>query len=121
ESRQNTFMKAFAALRGSEREVGVRPWLFRVAHNEAVSILRRRRQNEPLEEQHEPARETVEASVAQRERLNQLVADLQQLPIKQRAALLMRELSGLSIEELASALGVSVGAAKQTLFEARSS
>ena len=118
---QNTFMHAFAALRASEREVAVRPWLFRVAHNEAVSILRRRRQNEPLEEQHEPSRDTVEASAVQRERLAELVADLQQLPIKQRAALLMRELSGLSIEELASALGVSAGAAKQTLFEARTS
>ena len=118
---QNTFMNAFAALRASERDVAVRPWLFRVAHNEAVSILRRRRPNEPLEEQYEPSRDTVETSVAQRERLAQLVADLQQLPIKQRAALLMRELSGLSIEELASALGVSAGAAKQTLFEARSS
>src|SRR5438105_2065038 len=118
---QNTFMHAFAALRASEREVAVRPWLFRVAHNEAVSILRRRRQNEPLEEQHEPSRDTVEASAVQRERLAELVADLQQLPIKQRAALLMRELSGLSIEELATALGVSAGAAKQTLFEARTS
>src|SRR5256712_2502005 len=118
---QNTFMNAFAALRASERDVAVRPWLFRVAHNEAVSILRRRRQHEPFEEQHEPSRDTVEASAAQRERLTQLVADLQELPIKQRAALLMRELSGLSIEEVASALGVSAGAAKQTLFEARSS
>src|SRR6266576_3929115 len=36
---QNTFMNAFAALRASERDVAVRPWLFRVAHNEAVSIL----------------------------------------------------------------------------------
>src|SRR5437899_4149875 len=118
---QSTFMNAFVALRASERDVAVRPWLFRIAHNEAVSILRRRRQHEPLEEQHEPSPDTVEASVAQRERLAQLVADLQELPIKQRAALLMRELSGLSIEEVASALGVSAGAAKQTLFEARSS
>src|SRR5438128_1745056 len=118
---QSTFMRAFVALRASEREVAVRPWLFRVAHNEAVSILRRRRQHESLEEQHEPTRDTVEASVAQRERMAQLVTDLQELPIKQRAALLMRELNGLSIEEVASALGVSTGAAKQTLFEARSS
>src|SRR2546423_9321081 len=66
---QNTFMNAFAALRASERDVAVRPWLFRVAHNEAVSILRRRRPNDPLEHQHEPPTDTVVANVAQPERL----------------------------------------------------
>src|SRR5256712_5547861 len=64
---QSTFMRAFAALRASERDVAVRPWLFRIAHNEAVSILRRRRQHEPLEEQHEPPPATLEATLAKPE------------------------------------------------------
>ncbi len=54
-------------------------------------------------------------------RLSLLVADLSELPERQRGALVMRELSGLSHEEIAFALGTSVGAAKQTIFEARRS
>jgi RNA polymerase sigma factor (sigma-70 family) len=118
---QSTMTHAFLALRASERDVAVRPWLFRIAHNEAVSILRKRRHADPLEEEHERSEVSVERTVDQRERLRLLVADIQALPERQRAALLMRELSGLSIEEIAAALSVSQGAAKQTLFEARSS
>src|SRR5262249_2565533 len=48
------------------------------------------------------------------------VADLLALSERQRAALVMRELSGLTIDEIADALATSRGAAKQALFEARS-
>jgi len=119
---QSALARAFAALRGRERDLAVRPWLFRIAHNEAVSILRRRRGEEPPVDELEPAAALdVEGAVDQRERLASLVADLQALPLRQRSALVMRELSGLSIEEIASALSISPGVAKQTLFEARSS
>jgi len=48
-----------------------------------------------------------------------LVADLEDMPERQRGALLMRELSGLSHDEIAIALETSPGAAKQAIFEAR--
>jgi RNA polymerase sigma factor (sigma-70 family) len=118
---QTTMTNAFVALRSSDRDLAVRPWLFRIAHNEAVSILRKRRPNDCLVDEHLPSDISVERTVDQRERLRVLVADLKALPERQRAALLMRELSGLSIEEIAAALSVSPGAAKQTVFEARSS
>src|SRR5918998_3385359 len=41
---QNTMARAFAALQDRPRDLELRPWLFRIAHNEAVSIVRRRRQ-----------------------------------------------------------------------------
>jgi DNA-directed RNA polymerase specialized sigma24 family protein len=72
--------RAFIALRASERDLAVRPWLFRIAHNEAVSILRKRRPNEGLVDEHEPSAVSVEGTVDQRERLATLVADLQALP-----------------------------------------
>src|SRR5438270_4422357 len=40
---QSTFTAAFAALLRGRRDAPIRPWLFRIAHNEAVSLLRRRR------------------------------------------------------------------------------
>ncbi|HEV3319350.1 MAG TPA: sigma-70 family RNA polymerase sigma factor [Solirubrobacteraceae bacterium] len=118
---QSAMVRAYTALCASERDLSVRPWLFRIAHNEAISILRRRPQEDQLVDVHESLDSDVERTAEERERLSMLLADLQALPERQRAALLMRELSGLSIEEIAGALSVSTGAAKQTLFEARSS
>jgi RNA polymerase sigma factor (sigma-70 family) len=118
---QSALTRALAALQASERDLAVRPWLFRIAHNEAVSILRKRRGEDRALDEQEPSPISVERTVEQRERMSALVADLQALPLRQRSALLMRELSGLSIEEIAGALATSPGAAKQTLFEARSS
>src|SRR5579859_3159387 len=39
---QSTFERAFAALQRSQRSAPLRPWLFRIAHNEAISLIRRR-------------------------------------------------------------------------------
>jgi RNA polymerase sigma factor (sigma-70 family) len=116
---QSAMMRALAALQAGERGLAVRPWLFRIVHNEAVSILRRRRPVVCLAEDLEPADGGVERTLEERERFAQLLADLQSLAERQRGALVMRELSGLSIEEIAAALSISPGAAKQTLFEAR--
>ena len=116
---QSAMTRAFAALRAGERDLAVRPWLFRIAHNEAVSILRRRRPHAELDELQVPALEDVESSLARRERFGELLGDLQALGERQRAALLMRELSGLSLQEIAGALSITPGTAKQALFEAR--
>ncbi len=118
---QSAFAGAFAALSRTQRDAPVRPWLFRIAHNESVSLIRRRRPDSELSESSEHPTVSVEERVEQRERFAQLVADLRELPDSQRGALVMRELSGLSHEEIALALDVTVGAAKQTIFEARRS
>jgi RNA polymerase sigma factor (sigma-70 family) len=117
---QSAMMRALAALQARTRDVAVRPWLFRIVHNEAVSLLRRRRPHSSLVESLEPVDGGLERTVQQREQFAGLIADLQCLPERQRAALVMRELSGLSVEEIAAALSTSPGAAKQVVFEARS-
>ena len=116
---QSTLASAFAALRRGQRDAPLRPWLYRIAHNEAVSLLRRRRPTMELSDACEGAAQSVEERAGERERLRLLVTDLGGLPERQRSALVMRELSGLSHEEIALALGTSPGAAKQAIFEAR--
>jgi RNA polymerase sigma factor (sigma-70 family) len=116
---QNTMAAALHSLPGSKREIALRPWLYRVAHNEAISILRRRQQTlDPIqiEQLRTPA---AEAEADSRERLRRLVTDLGTLPERQRSALVMRELSGLGYDEIAQALGASEGTARQTVYEAR--
>ena len=118
---QSTFAKALAALQAGQRSAPLRPWLFRIAHNEAISIIRSRRREEPSEAVGELAGTAASAEEAAdgREQFSTLMQDLGELPDKQRAALLQRELSGLSHEDIAVALGTSTGAAKQLIFEAR--
>ncbi len=116
---QSTMAKALAALRDEQRDFEVRPWLFRIAHNEAISRLRRRREIADTDTVAEASSDSLAQTVEDRERLAHLRADLQDLPERQRAALVLRELSGLSHEEIAAVLDSSARAVKQTIFEAR--
>ena len=119
---QSTFTSALVALRAGRRDAPLRPWLFRIAHNEAISLIRRRRvdgHGEELSESLLPSVPSAADKAGARARLSLLVADLTHLPDRQRGALVMRELCGLSHEEIAVALGTSTTAAKQAIFEAR--
>ncbi len=115
---QATMTAAMRALPGERRQIALRPWLYRVAHNESISIARSRREAPTT---HEPATTAPGADLdaEDRERMRLLVSDLSTLPERQRAALVMRELSGLSYEEIGSALSTSGSAARQVVYEAR--
>jgi RNA polymerase sigma factor (sigma-70 family) len=117
---QATMTGALGALGRLEPGVPVRAWLFRIAHNASISLVRQRRTSVAAEDVPDPISEPIEATLARRAELAVLVADLQDLPERQRAALVMRELSGLAHEEIGIALSISTGAAKQAIFEARS-
>ncbi|HST33384.1 MAG TPA: sigma-70 family RNA polymerase sigma factor [Solirubrobacteraceae bacterium] len=116
---QSTLAKALAALQRGQRDAPLRPWLFRIAHNESISLLRRRLPSAEQIELEECPGSSTEELVQTRARLAQLVRDLQALPERQRGALVMRELSGLSHEEIAIAPETTPGAAKQAIFDAR--
>jgi RNA polymerase sigma factor (sigma-70 family) len=116
---QTTMAKAFAALQHESRDFELRPWLFRIAHNEAISMLRRRRDATSLDAAPEPAVDSLPGTLADRERLAELRADLADLPERQRSALVLRELSGLGHDEIAQVLSSSARAVKQAIFEAR--
>jgi len=116
---QNTMIKAMRALPGEEREIRLKPWLYRIARNESIETLRKRRETATLVESQEAAGSGVVETAETRERLRGLLADLEQLPERQRAALVMRELSGLDFSEIADSFGTSPAVARQTLYEAR--
>lgn len=116
---QNAMASALRALPGEEREIALRPWLYRVAHNEAISIARRRMEPAASPEELVDAIPSAGTDADDRERLRELVADLRRLPERQRGALVMRELSDLSYSQIALALDCSEGAARQAVYEAR--
>jgi RNA polymerase sigma factor (sigma-70 family) len=121
EALQNTMIKVLRALPGEERKIELKPWLYRITHNESIDLLRRRRETSRLDvEQVAPGYGLAE-DAATRERLRRLLTDLKELPERQREVLVMRELAGLKFEEIGSALNTSGAVARQTLYEARQS
>lgn len=113
---QETMASALRAIKGEERAISLRPWLFRIAHNEAITVLRKKRRETPVEEIYA---EAGDGGVGARDELRELLDDLGLLTARQRSALVMRELSGLSFDEIGAALDVSPVGAKQAVYEAR--
>jgi RNA polymerase sigma factor (sigma-70 family) len=117
---QDVFLRAYGALRTGDREIAVRPWLYRVAHNRCIDYVRRAPAPPLQPDELLPGGTDPVAVAERREDLRQLVTDLHALPEAQRSALIIRELEGLSYEDLGSALGVTVPAVKSLLVRARS-
>jgi DNA-directed RNA polymerase specialized sigma24 family protein len=46
---QNTMVKVLRALPGEKRQIQLKPWLYRIAHNESIELVRRRRGTEELD------------------------------------------------------------------------
>jgi RNA polymerase sigma factor (sigma-70 family) len=117
---QDVFLRAYAALRANERPVSLRAWLYRVAHNRCIDQLRRPvpLQADVFDVSRSPLHDPLD-EIERREDLRRLVADVRRLPQAQRSALLMRELEGLTYEELAGALDTTVPAIKSLLVRAR--
>jgi RNA polymerase sigma factor (sigma-70 family) len=117
---QDVFVRAYGALRADNREVNLRAWLYRVAHNRCIDHLRR--PTPPAAEIFEMSRKPLHDPIVEaqrREDLSRLVEDVGRLPEQQRSALLMREIDGMSYADLAAALDVTVPAVKSLLVRAR--
>ena len=122
EAFQLTMLSAYRALAGGRLpRAAVKPWLFRIAHNECMDLLRSRPRVEELTERHDPVAGAVHESVEAREQLRELRSDIAALPPRQRSALVLHELSGLSHAAVGAALGTDSADARHLLHEARAS
>jgi RNA polymerase sigma-70 factor (ECF subfamily) len=113
---QDVFLKAYQSLTNLEDAARFGPWLFRIAHNEAVSHFRRRRPQDelPAESAPEPSRfrmYPVELSIAVTSALDRLSAD-------QREAVVLKVYQGFKFEEMAEVLDCPVSTVKSRLYTA---
>jgi RNA polymerase sigma factor (sigma-70 family) len=115
DAQQNAAIAALAALRRCPPTGKVKPWLYRIAHNESIDVLRRRRAHEELSDETPSQLEPQERLVS----WEALLIDLRSLPERQRAALLLRELAGLEYDEIGIALETTGVGARKVVFEAR--
>jgi RNA polymerase sigma factor (sigma-70 family) len=115
---QNTFMAAYRSLRAGYEVVELKPWLYTIARNRCLSVMRARREEVELDER-APAIGGLAAEVDRRADLRTLVRDVQRLPPDQRAALVLFEVGDQSHEEIAAVLGVRREKVKALVFQAR--
>lgn len=123
---QETLARAFFRLAELPNVPELRPWLFRVAHNCAIDVLRRR-QHAPLEAvvSEEPTRtvaaETVPAdeALARREASVAALARFLELPPVPRSAVILKDVLDHSLEEIAAQLEISLSAVKAALHRGR--
>ncbi len=118
---QEVFVNAYKAMLRDEREINLRPWLYRIARNRSLNHLRKPTADAQESMDMVPA---VEASstaerVHNREEFRQLLIDVKKLPETQRSALLLREMDALSYEEIAAAMETTVPSVKSLLVRAR--
>jgi RNA polymerase sigma factor (sigma-70 family) len=119
---QQTLINAHDALKRTDEVRHLRSWLYRIAHNAALNVLRAVRDDVSLDAASGAAavaEDDPAAAFERSERFRATVGALQELPERQRAALVLRELEGRSHEEIAETLGVTKGSARQHLMRAR--
>jgi RNA polymerase sigma factor (sigma-70 family) len=120
---QEVFVNAYRAMLADNREINLRPWLYRIARNRCLNHLRKPTADAQESMDAVPMVEaaTTHECVHNREEFRQLIADVNKLPETQRSALLLREMDALSYEEIAHAMETTVPSVKSLLVRARMS
>lgn len=117
---QNTFIKAWQGIDSFRGDCKMTTWLFRIAYNESLTLLSRRRQERGLDD--------GEVSVADRlmsdpyfdgdETMAQLQEAVAGLPDKQRLVFTLKYFEEMKYEDMSERLGTSVGALKASYHHA---
>jgi RNA polymerase sigma-70 factor (ECF subfamily) len=121
---QETLARAYYALPELAELPALRPWLFQIAHNRALDHLRRydRRMAEPLEVVDDSVpdpRDDPESALAREQAVRTAVSRFLDLPPGQRSCVVLKDVLGHSVEEIAELLALSVPAVKAALHRGR--
>jgi RNA polymerase sigma-70 factor, ECF subfamily len=129
---QETFLKAYSHLDGFQRNSKFYTWIVRIAVNEALMKLRKRRSDRtvPLDEPLDTGEESVAREIAvwddnpeqrySREEMQEILDEaVDSLKPDFRTVFVLRDIEELSTEETAEALGISIPAVKSRLLRAR--
>jgi RNA polymerase sigma factor (sigma-70 family) len=118
---QEVFSSAYTAMLADEREIMVRPWLYRIARNRSLNHIRRAKSiGVDSMDIHMSEHGLSTADRAHRNsEFRDLFEDITMLPETQRTALILREFDGLNYEQIADAMETTVPSVKSLLVRAR--
>jgi len=120
ESAQEAFIRAWQNIRRYDPRFAFRNWVYRIAINIALDVLRRSKETTDIET--EPLvsnTEGPEAAAERRERAETVRQAVLKLPAASRAVLILREYEGLTYHEISEALDIPVGTVMSRLNYAR--
>jgi RNA polymerase sigma-70 factor, ECF subfamily len=119
---QDVFLKAYQNLRKLDNPERFAPWLYRIAHNEAFSLFRKRRPETDVDELEPEATETKVtiggSSVFPMELSLAVASALDRLSPDQREAVVLKVYQGFQFEEMAEILSCPVSTVKSRLYTA---
>lgn len=115
---QEVFLKAYQSLRKLEDPGRFAPWLFRIAHNEAYSLLRKPKMDQPPEVSRERAEAPSFGQLLPLETSLAVERALTQLSPEQREAVLLKVYQGLKFEEISEVLDTPVSTIKSRVYTA---
>ena len=128
EAVQETFLRVFRKLHGFKEQARFKTWLYRVAANASMDVIRRRQRHHDREAPLETAvgsERPLPSAVPGPEQLSQggqlgdqIATAMQQLTSGERAAFTLRHVQGMSIAEIGEALGLRSNAVKNAIFRA---
>jgi len=128
---QDAFIKAYTALPGFRGEAAFYTWLYRIAVNSAKNYLMakgRRPANVDVDAEEAEFYETSDAlkenaspeRLALTEEIKHVIFDtIEQLPEELKVAIQLREIDGMSYDEIAAAMGCPIGTVRSRIFRAR--
>ena len=115
---QDGLARAWLALSESDREIELRPWLYRIVRNGALNSRRDERVHERIDDDFDGVPQPPDVA-QRREDLSQLISGLQALPANQREAIVRREMEGAGHEQIAADLNTTPGGVRQLIYRAR--
>ncbi len=130
---QEVFLKAWRALPRFENRSAFYTWLYRITHNETYDFLRKKKIASGIEFDDSEGEQGIAAgsqttphggsrpddSLANRELGQTIQRALKELSPEHRSVVLLKEIDGLSYQEIADSLGISIGTVMSRLFYAR--
>jgi RNA polymerase sigma-70 factor (ECF subfamily) len=118
---QEVFLRVFQGLPRFSLRCKFTTWLFQVTKNRVLDELRarERRPSSPLNLDDAPPLEALEQPVERVEEMDALWRSIEALPVDLKMALLLRDVVGLSYNEIADALEVTLATVKWRIFKAR--
>ena len=126
---QETFLRAYKQLDKYEARASFSTWLYRIASNYSLDLIRSRKRHEDKREQRAPEEPDVlqtipghnpgpDRLVYSGEVSQHVEAAMNELSAQERSAFVLRHFEGMAIEEIGAVLGTGINATKHSIFRA---